>query len=70
MSKVNFIAESKHYIYTLRRCETCDNFKECKISIGWAESMQWLNCGRCGCRNYAGDHIDESPKKRSEDDRD
>lgn len=62
---VRFVANSKEYRYTLRRCSICKTFQECQERIKWSEHCEWLEPARCGCQAFSSENVEAMEEKPS-----
>ena len=62
---VRFIANSKEYRFTLRRCSICNTFKKCQERIKWSEHCEWLEPARLGCTAFVSDNEEAMAEKPS-----
>ena len=66
---VRFVANSKEYRFTLRRCALCKTFYECQERIKWSERWEWLEPARLGCTAFVSDNeeaLAEKPSRANE----
>ena len=61
--KVNFYSNSNFYMYIKRSCTNCFRLNECLAHKNKDWTMQWLDCGRCGCEKYIGPYSNIKKKK-------
>ena len=60
-----FVKTCKDYRFVKRSCNNCASAKSCPSIVGKDFRLSWLDLARCGCLNYNGPHLDESPISRS-----